>query len=118
MNTDHMSVIPRISEKAYQLASNEKAPVVVFDVPTSANKHQVKKAVESQFNVTVVNIKTLVTKGKAVNRVKNRRARPVTVTRKDTKKAYVTLKQGDRIPVFEEVKEDTKAPVKTKGVKA
>ncbi len=118
MNTEHMSIIPRISEKAYQLSSNEAAPVVVFDVPASANKHQIKKAVETQFNVTVLNIKTLVTKGKAVNRVKSRRARPITVMRKDTKKAYVTLKQGDRIPVFEEVKEDTKAPAKTKGAQA
>ncbi len=118
MNVELMTVIPRVSEKAYKLSTNDLAPVVIFNVPKSANKQQIKKAVETQFKVTVVTIKTLVVKGKAVNRVKSRRARPMSVTRTDTKKAYVTLKQGDRIPVFDEVKEDDKAPAKVKGAKS
>lgn len=93
-------VIPRATEKAYRLVTKDNT--YVFSVPVTANKQAIKEAIEAQFGVTVLNIKTLVQAGKAVRYVKAKRAYPGTTNRKDQKKAYVTLKQGDSIKVFDE----------------
>ena len=45
-------VTPRVSEKAYRLVSSQNT--YVFDVPMSANKNEIKAAVESQFDGTKV----------------------------------------------------------------
>lgn len=92
-------LIPRATEKAY--AQSQKN-VYVFDAPTSANKQQISAAVEAQFEVKVVGIKTLVQNGKAVRYSSNKRSQPKTTNRKDSKKAYVTLAEGDSIKVFDE----------------
>lgn len=97
-------VIPRATEKAYRLVSGGNT--YVFTVPVDANKKAIKEAVEAQFGVTVLNIKTLVQAGKAVRYVKAKRAYPATTNRKDIKKAYVTLKEGDSIKVFDESTEN------------
>lgn len=95
--TTPIIVTPRATEKAY---AQSQANVYVFNVPLTANKQQITEAIKSQYGVTVVNIKTLVQSGKAVryNRGKNRY--PGTTVRKDSKKAYVTLAEGDKIEVF------------------
>jgi len=98
-------VTPRATEKAYGLSKSDR---YVFDVPVSANKQQIKQAIENQYGVTVVRITTLVQSGKAIRFVKAKRAYPGTTYRKDNKKAYVTLKDGDKIKVFEEAKEEKK----------
>jgi large subunit ribosomal protein L23 len=94
-----ISVIPRATEKAYAQSQNN---VYVFNVPLTANKQQVVSAVETQFNVKVTNIKTLVQSGKAVRFSRGKNRYPGTTTRKDSKKAYVTLAQGDSIQVFDQ----------------
>jgi ribosomal protein L23 len=95
-----ISVIPRATEKAYaQSISNN---VYVFNVPLTANKQEIVSAVETQFNVKVTNIKTLVQSGKAVRFSRGKNRYPGTTTRKDSKKAYVTLAKGDSIQVFEQ----------------
>lgn len=101
MNTIHIT--PRVSEKAYRLATDQNT--YVFDVPMAANKQQIVDAVEAQFEVKVASIKTLVQSGKAIrfNRGKNRY--PGSTTRKDSKKAYVTLVEGNSIQVFDEATE-------------
>lgn len=81
---------PIITEKA-TLASESNA--VVFEVAIDANKPMIKEAVESLFNVKVKAVNTTVTKGK-VKRFKGRLG-----TRKDVKKAYVTLEDGNSIDV-------------------
>ena len=81
---------PIITEKA-TMASESGA--VVFEVQMSATKPQIKEAVEKLFNVKVKAVNTTVTKGK----VKKFRGRPG--TRKDVKKAYVTLVEGNTIDV-------------------
>lgn len=101
-----ISVIPRVSEKAYAQSQNN---VYVFNVPLTANKQQIIAAVEEQFEVKVKGIKTLVQSGKAVRFSRGKNRYPGTTTRKDTKKAYVTLAEGSSIQVFEEAaKEETK----------
>lgn len=94
-----------MSEKAYQQSLNNN--VYVFVVPNSANKLTIEKAVSSQFDVTVTNVRTVIQNGKPVNS-RHKRARPISVNRKDIKKAYVTLKEGDSIAIFD-VEEDKSA---------
>ncbi|MGK2896012.1 MAG: 50S ribosomal protein L23 [Candidatus Saccharimonadales bacterium] len=93
------AVIPRVSEKAYAQTQNN---VYVFTVPVEANKNQIIEAVETQFNVKVAKVKTLVQSGKAVRFSRGKNRYPGTTTRKDSKKAYVTLAEGSTIQVFEE----------------
>ena len=81
---------PIITEKA-TLASEGGA--VVFEVAMSATKPEIKKAIEALFNVKVKAVNTTITKGK----VKRFRGRPG--TRRDVKKAYVTLVEGNTIDV-------------------
>ncbi len=97
--TTHISVYPRATEKAYGLA---KSNVYVFDVPVSANKRQIVEAIESQFKVKTISITTLVQSGKAIRFNKGKRSHPGITNRKDLKKAYVKLAEGDKINVFDE----------------
>lgn len=98
-----ISVTPRATEKAYSLSTRQNT--YVFDVPVSANKQQITDAVESQFSVKVTSIKTLVQTGKAVRFSRGKNRYPGTTSRKNTKKAYVTLSEGDSIKVFDEVEQ-------------
>jgi len=81
---------PIITEKATMVSENN---AVVFEVAISANKPQIKEAVESLFNVKVKAVNTSITKGK-VKRFKGQLGK-----RKDVKKAYVTLEEGNTIDV-------------------
>ena len=81
---------PIITEKA-TMASEANA--VVFEVAISANKPQIKEAVEGLFGVKVKAVNTTVTKGKV------KRFRGQLGKRKDIKKAYVTLAEGNTIDV-------------------
>jgi large subunit ribosomal protein L23 len=94
-----ISVIPRATEKAYAQSQNN---VYVFNVPLTANKQEIAAAVETQFEVKVTRIKTLVQSGKAIRFSRGKRAQPGKTTRKDSKKAYVTLAAGDSIQVFDQ----------------
>jgi len=93
-------VTPRISEKAYGLVSARN--IYVFDVPTNSNKQQIAEAIEAKYEVTVTGVRTVVQSGKAVRYSRGKNRYPGTTNRKDTKKAYVSLKDGDSIQVFEE----------------
>ena len=81
---------PIITEKS-TMASEANA--VVFEVAIDASKPQIKEAVETLFNVKVKAVNTAVTKGKV------KRFRGQLGKRKDVKKAYVTLEEGNMIDV-------------------
>ncbi len=81
---------PVITEKATMASENN---AVVFEVAISANKPQIKEAVESLFNVKVKAVNTTITKGK-VKRFKGQLGK-----RNDVKKAYVTLEEGNTIDI-------------------
>jgi large subunit ribosomal protein L23 len=89
---EHYDVIrkPIITEKATMASENG---AVVFEVAIGSNKPQIKQAVEELFGVKVKAVNTTITKGKT----KRFRGRPG--TRKDVKKAYVTLEEGNTIDV-------------------
>ena len=93
---DAMSVLirPVVSEKSTTLMD---ANTYVFVVDTRATKIDVRNAVEQAFNVKVTNVNTLNRKGKST---RNRRT-GVVGSRPDTKRAIVTLRQGDSINLFE-----------------
>lgn len=95
----NISVIPRATEKAYAQAQNN---VYVFNVPLTANKQEIAAAVETQFEVKVTDIKTLVQNGKAIRFSRGKNRYPGKTTRKDAKKAYVTLAEGNSIQVFDQ----------------
>lgn len=81
---------PIITEKATMASENN---AVVFEVNIDANKPQIKEAVETLFNVKVKAVNTTITKGKV------KRFRGQLGKRKDVKKAYVTLEEGNTIDV-------------------
>ena len=85
---------PVVSEKSYGLL-DESVYTLVVD-PT-ANKIEIRQAVEAIFNVRVAKVNTLNRKGK---RKRNRRQFTFG-KRPDTKRAIVTLAEGQRIPLFE-----------------
>lgn len=95
-----MTLKPRMSEKTYALSQTNNT--FVFDVPLTANKHQVMEAVAEQFNVTAVDARMVISKGKQARSIRlgGKARRNVMGRRPDTKKAYVRLKDGDHIPVF------------------
>lgn len=94
---DIYSVIkrPLVTEKSTGLIGTDNK--VTFKVAINANKDEIKKAVEMIFNVTVMRVNTLRMKGKEKRLGRNVGRRP------DWKKAMVTLKEGDRIEIFEGV---------------
>lgn len=100
-----ISVTPRATEKAYRLSAKN---TYVFNVPLEANRNEIKAAVESQFDVKVTGVKTLVQNGKAVRFSRGKNRYPGTTTRKDSKKAYVTLAEGNSIQVFDAPAEEEK----------
>jgi large subunit ribosomal protein L23 len=108
-----LALQPRMSEKAYAASLNLNT--YVFTVPISANKALVSAAVAEQFSVTVEDVRLAVVKGKSKKSYK-KRARPVDGKRANTKKAYVRLKAGDSIAIFEAT-EEPKETIVTKAVK-
>jgi len=99
-----VSLNPRLNEKTYALSDTR---VYVFDVEKGVNKHTIARAVEAQFDVSVVSVRTLNSSGKAkrVISLDGKRYQNAEGRRKDTKKAYVTLKEGQALPFFQAVEE-------------
>ncbi len=85
---------PVVSEKSYALLDEN---AYTFQIDRRANKIEVRQAVEELFGVRVVKVTTLNRKGK---RTRNRRTGAVG-RRPDTKRAVVSLAEGDRIDLFE-----------------
>lgn len=108
--TTVFEIAPRATEKSY-LESQKRT--YVFSVPLFASKQQIADAVKNEFKVTVTSVRVLTRKGKKTRYSKGKHQYPGTTFRRDHKFAYVTVKEGDKIPVFEEeTKEDKKADKK------
>ncbi|MGH8901919.1 MAG: 50S ribosomal protein L23 [Egibacteraceae bacterium] len=82
---------PVVSEKSYGLIDEGR---YTFIVDTGTNKTEIKQAIEQIFGVRVVKVNTMNRKGKRKRRGTNYGKR------KDTKRAYVTLADGDEIDIF------------------
>jgi len=86
---------PLVTEKGVIKKDSERT--LVFEVAAEANKTQVKAAVEKLFKVKVAEVRTSITEGKLRRRGKFSGYRP------DWKKAYVKLKEGQKVPEFAEI---------------
>src|SRR3546814_13649281 len=84
-----------ITEKSTLLSEND---AVVFKVANDATKPAIKAAVEALFDVKVLSVNTLITKGKT----KRWKGKPY--TRSDVKKAIVRLAEGQSIDITEGVR--------------
>jgi large subunit ribosomal protein L23 len=107
---DPQSIIkrPLLTEKSARLRETgggasaaaegeEYAQQVVFEVARDSNKIEIKNAVQSLFKVSVIDVRTLVVRGKV------KRVGRFSGQRPAWKKAFVTLKAGDNIEFFEGV---------------
>lgn len=94
--------IPRATEKAYVAQTQN---TYIFFVPMKASKQEIAKQISEAFKVTVIDVRTTVRKGKPTRFSRGKHAYPGVTNRQDKKVAYITVKEGDKIPVFEEVKE-------------
>ena len=83
-----------LTEKSTRL--REKQNQVIFEVRRDANKIQIKSAIETLFKVGVVDVNTMLMRGK-----EKRMGRGYAKLR-NWKKAIVTLKEGDAIQFFDE----------------
>ena len=80
---------PLITEKGLTLKEDERT--LCFEVANSASKQQIHEAVEQLFKVKVQQVRTMVVPGKMRRRGKYSGYRP------DWKKAYVTLRKGEKM---------------------
>jgi len=90
INADTVLKHLRLTEKSNKLSSNYGQ--YTFDVFSSATKYTVREAIEQTFKVSVTRVNIINRKGKPK---KSRRGQPITTS--DSKRAVVTLKQGDKI---------------------
>ena len=92
VKAEHYDIIrkPLVTEKSTMASENG---AVVFEVSIDSNKPQIKEAVEALFGVKVKAVNTSITKGK------QKRFKGVRGRRKDVKKAFVTLEDGNTIDV-------------------
>jgi len=93
MQMKDILVRPLVTEKSTTSLGSENT--YGFEVALRANKHQVKRAIEEFYGVTVAEIRTLVVRGK-VKRFGRHHAK-----RSNWKKAYVTLADGESINIYE-----------------
>ena len=106
---------PRATEKSYLEQTNR---IYVFPVKKSMGKQEIAKMVEKEFNVTVTDVRTLIRNGKKTKFSKGKHAYPGITHRQDKKFAYVRLKKGDSIKVFDEPESETSAKEAKKEAKA
>ncbi|TRY19918.1 50S ribosomal protein L23 [Tessaracoccus rhinocerotis] len=90
---DHRDIIlrPVVSEKSYNLLDEGK---YTFIVAPDANKTEIKIAIEAIFDVKVTSVNTLNREGK------RRRTRFGVGKKADTKRAIVTVAEGESIDIF------------------
>jgi large subunit ribosomal protein L23 len=92
MDPSQVIIRPIVSEKTYVLAEVGK---YTFRVHEKAHKTQIRQAVEKLFDVKVVDVRTSSVKSKP-----KRRGQTAGRSRQ-WKKAYVQVRQGDTIPIFQ-----------------
>jgi large subunit ribosomal protein L23 len=88
----HYDVVlaPHITEKTTMVSEHN---AVVFKVANDASKPQIKAAIEALFNVSVTKVNTILTKGKT------KKWKGTPYRRSDSKKAIVTLAEGQSIDI-------------------
>jgi len=91
-----MKLVPILTEKSLKDAKKGK---YTFYVGMNLNKYQIKELIEKAFKVNVVKVRSMVKKGE-----EKRTMQGMKKTVKPKKKAVVTLKEKEKIDIFENVK--------------
>ncbi|HWI08202.1 MAG TPA: 50S ribosomal protein L23 [Solirubrobacteraceae bacterium] len=92
MDPSQVVIRPVVSEKSYVLATANK---YVFRVHPDAHKTQIRQAVESLFDVSVISVRTVSVKSKP------KRRGAIFGRTRSWKKAIVQVAEGDSIPIFQ-----------------
>ncbi|HSD79226.1 MAG TPA: 50S ribosomal protein L23 [Solirubrobacteraceae bacterium] len=92
MEPSQVIIRPVVSEKSYVLAANDK---YTFRVHPDAHKTQIRQAVESLFDVKVLDVRTMSVKSKP------KRRGLIHGRTRSWKKAVVQVRPGDTIPIFQ-----------------
>ena len=93
MHVEQVLIKPLLTEKSSIATENTNR--YVFKVQTKANKYQIKSAVESMFDVKVVDVRTAILPGKV------KRAGRHTTKTNSWKKAYVKIQDGQKLELFQ-----------------
>ena len=102
------------TEKAYH---EQTKRTYMFVVPAGASKQAVAQQVADQYKVTVLGVRIVIRKGKATKFSRGKHAYHGTTYRQDKRIAYVTLKEGDKIKVFDEEPVEEEKPADKKADK-
>ena len=92
MDNNAVIIKPLVTEKSTHQQTTRNA--YAFQVNPAANKHQIKDAIERQYNVKVTDVRTMNRKGKP------RRAKFKMTTTSAWKRAVVVLDENSRIELF------------------
>jgi large subunit ribosomal protein L23 len=92
MDSNAIIIKPLVTEKSTHLQNTRNS--YAFQVDPGANKHQIKDAIERQYSVKVVDVRTMNRKGKP------RRTKYKMTQTSDWKKAIVVLDENSRIELF------------------
>jgi len=93
MSAEGIVISPLVTEKGTIVG--EKSNQVVFRIRPGTSKDKIRSVIEDLFKVSVVKVRTANFLGKERRRGRTSGRRP------NWKKAYITLKEGDRIEIFE-----------------
>lgn len=106
--TRPISLKPHLSEKGYR--QSEELNTYIFVVPAGVNADQVAQSVAQHYDVNVISVRLASRPAKPL-RVYRKRGRYLKAKHQSLNKAYVTLKEGSKLPFFAEV-EKTEAEMK------
>jgi large subunit ribosomal protein L23 len=99
MNLTEVLIKPIVTEKSNKLSESRR--IYSFRVSRKANKLEVKKAVETFYGVSVVDVHTMVVPGKSRSRFT--KAGFIKGMKPAYKKAYVTVAEGDTIDLYSNI---------------
>ena len=92
MDSNSIIIKPLVTEKSTHQQTTRNA--YAFQVNPAANKHQIKDAIERQYNVKVTDVRTMNRKGKP------RRSKFKVTTTSNWKRAVIVLEENSRIELF------------------
>ena len=93
MGIQHILIRPLVTEKTAGGLGSDRT--YAFEVGIASNKLEIRKAIESFYGVDVTDVRTIIVRGK------NKRWGRHVGKRSNWKKAYVTVAEGQTLPVFE-----------------
>ncbi len=110
-----LALKPRVSEKTYALS--EERNTYVFVVPKGVSKQLIANAVAEQYEVGVTAVRISASPGKSQRTYKRGGRVTHRGQRSDIRKAFVTLREGDKLPVFASVEDGADAKPEKKKEK-